>query len=89
MNCLRYCGGSDVYNAVYMPATRTQIYLTAEQRIRLDAHGARTGLGLAEMIRLAVDEYLGTEGDVGAALEDTFGSLPNLVVASRDEWNRD
>ena len=73
---------------LYMAATRTQIYLTAEQRDRLDEHGAQTGLGLAEMIRRAVDEYLGTQGNVHATLEDTFGSLPDLRVPGRDEWNR-
>jgi predicted DNA-binding protein len=68
---------------LYMPATRTQIYLTADQRNRLDERGAQTGLGLAEMIRRAVDEYLGEERDIQAALDETFGSLPDLDVPPR------
>jgi predicted DNA-binding protein len=68
---------------LYMAATRTQVYLTAEQRDRLDERGARTGLGLAEMIRRAVDEYLGEQGDVQAALDETYGSLPELHVPAR------
>jgi hypothetical protein len=71
-----------------MAATRTQIYLTAEQRNRLDERGALTGLGLAEMIRQAVNGYLGAEGDIRAAFEETFGTLPELSVPGRDEWNR-
>jgi len=72
-----------LYTALYMAATRTQIYLTAEQRRRLDDRGRSNGLGLAEMIRQAVDEYLGAEGDIQAALEETYGSLPDLKVPSR------
>jgi hypothetical protein len=70
---------------LYMAATRTQIYLTAAQRDRLDERGTKTGLGLAEMIRRAVDEYLGEEADVQAALDETFGSLPDLALLSRSE----
>ena len=71
-----------------MAATRTQIYLTTEQRNRLDERGVHTGLGLAEMIRQAVDFYLGTEGDIQSALEETFGSLPDLKAPGRDELDR-
>ncbi len=78
-----------VYTALYMPATRTQIYLTLEQRRALDARGRRTGQPLAGMIREAVDGYLAGKGsDVQAALNDTFGSLPDLEVPDRDEWDR-
>ena len=73
---------------LYMPATRTQIYLTAEQRQRLDERGVQAGLGLAEMIRQAVDVYLGGKTDARAAFEDTFGAMPELTVPVRDEWNR-
>jgi predicted DNA-binding protein len=73
-----------------MASTRTQIYLTDEQRRRLDERGRRTGAPLARMIREAVDGYLGDDSaDVEAALEETFGALPNLQVPSRDEWERD
>lgn len=72
-----------------MAATRTQIYLTAEQRKRLDELGRREGRSLADLIRTAVDAYLG--GGPGApqdALKATFGTLPELDVPSRDEWDR-
>ena len=58
-----------MYTALYMAATRTQIYLTTEQRRRLDDRGRQTGLGLAEMIREAVDAYLGQETDLRPALD--------------------
>lgn len=68
---------------------RTQIYLTREQRARLDELGARTGRGLAELIREAVDAYLeGVGPDARSALADTFGSLPDLEVPERAEWDR-
>jgi hypothetical protein len=76
-----------LYTLLYMPATRTQIYLDAEQRRKLDERGRRTGAPLARMIREAVDAYLEDEpGAVGDALDETFGSLPELQVPSRDEW---
>jgi predicted DNA-binding protein len=70
-------------------ATRTQIYLTAEQRTRLDALARREGASLAEVVRDAVDAYLAlTVPDADAALAATFGTLPQLDVPSRDEWDR-
>ena len=72
-----------MYTMLYMPATRTQIYLTAEQRTRLDELGQQTGLGLAEMIRRAVDEYLCEQGDTRTALDEAYGALPNLEVPQR------
>lgn len=79
-----------LYNALYMPSTRTQIYLTAEQRRQLDQRGRRTGAPMARMIREAVDAYLTDDRpDVQAALDETFGTLPNLEVPGRDEWDRD
>jgi metal-responsive CopG/Arc/MetJ family transcriptional regulator len=72
-----------------MAATRTQIYLTAEQRRRLDELGQREGKSLAELIRQAVDEYLRySHADVERALQETFGAIPDLEVPSRDEWDR-
>jgi predicted DNA-binding protein len=73
-----------------MASTRTQIYLTDDQRRKLDARGRRTGAPLARMIREAVDAYLVDDRpDVQAALDETFGTLPDLDVPSRDEWDRD
>jgi hypothetical protein len=81
-----------LYAALYMPpATRTQVYLTAEQRERLDALGRREGKTLAELVRAAVDDYLASAApDPEAALAATFGALPELEVPPRDadEWDR-
>jgi hypothetical protein len=71
-----------------MAATRTQIYLTADQRRRLDDRGRANGLALAEMIRAAVDAYLGQETDLRSALDATFGALPELGAGSNDGWAR-
>jgi predicted DNA-binding protein len=78
-----------VYTALYMASLRTQIYLTEEQRARLDALGKRAGKPLAALVRDAVDEYLDhTVPDAQAALAATFGVLPDLEVPSRAEWDR-
>jgi predicted DNA-binding protein len=72
-----------------MASTRTQIYLTDDQRKRLDIRGRRTGAPLARMIREAVDTYLADEEpDIHAALDGTFGTLPELEVPPRGEWDR-
>jgi hypothetical protein len=78
-----------MYTALYMPALRTQIYLTAGQRERLDELGRREGKALAELVREAVDAYLDRDRpDPRPALDATFGVLPELTVPSRDEWDR-
>lgn len=78
-----------LYNAVYMAARRTQIYLTAEQRKRLDERRHRERRTLAELVREAVDAYLTDRSvDPATALDSTFGALPKLEVPSRDEWDR-
>jgi hypothetical protein len=78
-----------MYTALYMPSTRTQIYLTDDQRRRLDARGRRTGAPMARMIREAVDVYLADDRpDPDQALDETFGTLPELEVPTRDEWDR-
>jgi uridine kinase len=79
-----------LYTLLYMEgSTRTQIYLTAEQRRRLDARVQREGHSLAYLVREALDAYL-TEvvPDADRVLDETFGSLPDLEVPSRDEWAR-
>ena len=79
-----------LYTALYMPSTRTQIYLTNDQRRRLDQRGRQSGAPLARMIREAVDAYLADDRpDAQAALDETFASLPGLALPSRDEWDRD
>jgi hypothetical protein len=70
-----------------MPSIRTQIYLTEDQRRRLDARGRRTGAAMAHLIREAVDAYLADDRpDADAALDESFGELPDISVPSRDEW---
>lgn len=72
-----------------MPATRTQVYFTAEQRRRLDARARREGRTLAEVVRQAVDLYVDQEPpDLEVVLEESFGSMPGFEVPSRGEWDR-
>ena len=71
---------------------RTQIYLSEEQRRLLDRAAKREGISVAEVIRRAVDEYLGPPGrrpDARAVLARTAGALPYLDVPSRAEWDRE
>lgn len=78
-----------LYNALYMAARRTQVYLTQEQRRRLDERRRRERRPLAELIREALDGYLTDRApDPTDALDSTFGTLPRLKVHSRDEWDR-
>jgi hypothetical protein len=79
-----------LYTALYMAATRTQIYLTKQQRQQLDARRKREGKTLAAVVRDAVDAYVARDtaaaADIQAVLDRTFGSIPDLEVPSRDEW---
>ena len=82
-----------LYTATVMASTRTQVYLTAEQRKRLDELGKRQGKSLAELIRTAIDRYLQeettlTEAEVEEILRSTFGIAPDFEVPPR-EWGRD
>jgi hypothetical protein len=78
-------------------ATRTQVYLTAEQRRQIEELRAHDGRTLAEVIRTALDEYLASHGpaaeearraEMQRVLDETFGSMPDLEVPPREEWNR-
>jgi len=72
-----------------MSATRTQIYLTEEQRQRVDALAEAEGVTMAEIIRRALDAYLEDENpDPRPALAATYGADPTLVAPSRTEWER-
>ena len=76
-----------LYTALYMSSLRTQVYLTGEQRRRLDALAARRGVSLATVIRDAVDAFTaGAPSDVEDALDATFGTCPAFAVPGRDEW---
>lgn len=77
-----------LYNPLYMAAIRTQVYLTREQRRRLDERRRKERRPLAELIREALDTYLADRPvDPTAALNSSFGALPRLEVPSRDEWD--
>ncbi len=71
-----------------MSATRTQVYLTQEQRARIDRTAASEGLTMAEVIRRAIDQYLDDEADPSGALAATFGAAPDAEAPSRDTWRR-
>lgn len=71
-----------------MSSTRTQVYLTEEQRKHVDEIAAAEGVTMAEVIRRALDTYLAREGDASAALAATFGGDPNLIEPNRAEWDR-
>jgi ribbon-helix-helix CopG family protein len=72
-----------------MSSTRTQVYLTLEQRQRIDELAASRGLTLAEVVRLALDEFLEEEAPKPEeALAATFGAAPDVEPPSRDEWDR-
>src|SRR5467141_1112958 len=65
-----------LYTALYMAARRTQIYLTAEQRKRLDERRRRERRTLAEIVRQAVDAYLADRSvDPATALNGTVSEL--------------
>jgi len=72
-----------------MASTRTQIYLTAEQRAAIDARIKCDGKSLAWIVREALDQYLAPKRDpFQEVLDRTFGSIPDLQVPPRSEWNR-
>jgi len=71
-----------------MSATRTQIYLTEVQRQRIDRMTASEGIPMAEVIRRALDEYLGDESDASAVLSSTFGAVPAASAPPREDWKR-
>lgn len=49
---------------------------------------ASEGIPMAEVIRRALDEYLGDEVDAEAALKSTFGASPEASAPSREDWQR-
>lgn len=72
-----------------MAATRTQVYFTEDQRRALDAVARREGKTLAEVVREAVDAYVAeAPPDVEVVLDEAFGSMPDLEVPARGEWDR-
>jgi hypothetical protein len=80
-----------------MAATRTQVYLTTEQRQQIEELRAHDGRTLAQVVRAALDEYLATHGRLAAdrelaerqrVLDETFGCMPDLEVPPREQWDR-
>jgi hypothetical protein len=72
-----------------MSATRTQVYLTVEQRRRIDDVAEAEGLTLAEVVRRALDAYFADEEvDPAPALAATYGSDPDAAYPDRGEWDR-
>jgi predicted DNA-binding protein len=67
-------------------AHRTQVYLTEEQRARVDQLAQRKHVTMAEIVRRALDAYLDMDDDFDA----TFGAARGVraMVPSRDEWAR-
>jgi hypothetical protein len=64
------------------------VYLTDDQRARIDRAADVEGVSMAEVIRRAIDQYLGDEPDPTPALTATFGAEPAANVPSRDGWQR-
>jgi len=79
-----------LYAVLYMSATRTQVYLTKEQRQKLDSRRRRERKTLAAVVRDAIDAYVGKEkpADLRKTLEETFGVAPKFSVPSRNEWGQ-
>jgi hypothetical protein len=71
-----------------MAGIRTQVYLTQKQRQALETRRKREGKTLAAVVRDAVDAYIAADvpSDRQTILDRTFGSIPDLEVPSRDEW---
>ena len=67
-------------------ALRTQIYLNAEQRARVDQLAARRGITMAEVVRRAIDAYVDHDDDLEAAFGAARGIRRDVPV--RDEWDR-
>ncbi len=76
--------------ALYTPSTRTQVYLTREQRRKLESRRTRERETLAAVVRDAIDAYVGRDApaDLRKTLDETFGIDPRFRVPSRDEWKK-
>lgn len=72
-----------------MAAMRTQVYLTEEQRQRIDDFRCGEGVSMAEVARRALDDFFPRPArDLEVALRETFGAVPDAEAPPRDEWNR-
>jgi Ribbon-helix-helix protein, copG family len=68
-----------------LSSSRTQVYLTDDQRQRIDRVAATDGLTMSQVIRHAVDEYLDDRPDPDAALVATLvlPPTPSLLLETR------
>ena len=67
-----------------MSATRTQVYLTEEQRRQIDALAEAEGVTMAEIVRRALDAYLDEESpDPQLALTATADGLTRQEIVGR------
>jgi predicted DNA-binding protein len=72
-----------------MSMTRTQIYLPAELRKRVDERADAEGKPMAEVVREALEHHLAQPPDtVLDVLDDTFGSVLDAWAPPRDERDR-
>lgn len=57
---------------------------------RLDAAAESTGTTVAAIVSEAADAYVAGAAPAGmkAILDETFGSMPDLDVPARSEWDR-
>ena len=70
-------------------STGIHVYLTDEQRRRIETLRRAEGIPLAEVVRRALDDYLERQtSDAEAALSTAFGTAPGASAPSRDEWDR-
>jgi hypothetical protein len=77
---------------------RTQIYLDERQKAQLDRLSAERRVTVSDLVRQAIDQYLGGDrSGIGAALETSFGIWKNrddigkglaYVRRLRREWEK-
>ena len=71
-----------LYILLYMVSTRTQIYLTRQQRRNLDSRRRREGKTLAAVVRDAVDAYLSRPGPDALGVEEPIDTMPDVEAPS-------
>ncbi len=72
-----------------MSMTRTQVYLPAELRRRVDERADVEGKSMAEVVREALERHLAErDADSQVVLDETYGSVVDAWVPPRDEWDR-
>lgn len=70
---------------------RTQIYIDDDQDRLLERRAKAAGTTKSALIRRAIDAFLMRKretSELERILDETAGSMPDLQVPSRDEWDR-